>query len=203
MAGICLMYRQIRSGAAFAAALFVSAPAVAEPPDLSGIYWAAEYHAKMAIVGGGEPPLTDAGKAAYEANIAGLKDGSISDMARKLCVPDGLPRLLATPYPFEIVYGPPGQITMMHELNHQVRAIAMDRPMPSDKELAPFPYYNGHSVGRFEGDMLVIETAGFNEETFLDATGAPHTDELRTLERIRKTGPAELEDVITIHDPQY
>jgi hypothetical protein len=49
----------------------------------------------------------------------------------------------------------------------------------------------------------VIETAGYNEETFLDATGAPHTDELRTLERIRKTGPAELEDVITIHDPQY
>jgi hypothetical protein len=75
--------------------------------------------------------------------------------------------------------------------------------MPSDKELIPFPYYNGHSVGHFEGATLVIDSAGFNEKTFVDATGAPHTDEMRTTERIRKISPTQLEDVITIHDPQY
>jgi hypothetical protein len=132
-----------------------------------------------------------------------LKDASVTDNARKFCVPDGLPRVLATPYPFEIIQAPPGQVTMVHELNHQIRVIAMDKPMPSAHDLLVFPYYNGHSVGKFEGDTLVVESAGFNEKTYVDATGAPHTDEMRTVERIRKVSPTQLEDVITIHDPQY
>lgn len=181
----------------------LSASAHAETPDLSGTYWASEYHAKIQLSGGGELPLTAAGKTAYENNMAGLKDGSITDAARKFCVPDGLPRVLATPYPFEIIQAPPGQITIIHELNHQVRVIAMDKPMPSEKDLTTFPFYNGHSVGHFEGDTLVIETAGFNEKTFIDATGAPHTDEMRTVERIRRVGSTQLEDVITVHDPEY
>jgi hypothetical protein len=199
-------FRRAQSAAAFAglvALSFPGAPALGQAPDLSGIYWTTEYHAKIQPVGGDDLPFTAAGKAAYEANIAGLKDGSIADNARRLCVPDGLPRVLATPYPFQIIQAPPGQITMIHELNHQIRVIAMDKPLPGAKELMTFPFYNGHSVGRFEGETLVIETAGFNEKTFLDATGAPHTDELRTTERIRKASANELEDVITIHDPQY
>ena len=175
----------------------------ADVPDLSGTYWAAEYHAKIQPIGGGELPFTPEGKAAYEANIAGLKDGSLSDPARKYCTPDGLPRLLATPYPFEILQAPPGQVTMVHELNHEIRAIAMDKPLPSKEEMAPLPLYNGHSVGHYEGDTLVIQSAGFNGGTFLDATGAPHTDELVTLERIRRVRPTELEDVVTVHDSDY
>jgi hypothetical protein len=174
-----------------------------ETPDIPGTYWATEYRPKIQIVGDGDLPLTAAGKEAYEKNAAGLKDGSVVDNSRKYCVPDGLPRLLATPYPFEIIQAPPGQITIVHELNHQVRMIAIDEPMPNVKELMTLPYYNGHSVGHFEGDTLVIESAGFNEKTFVDATGAPHTDEMRTVERIRRISPTELEDVITVHDPMY
>jgi hypothetical protein len=185
------------------AAAWLAGPAFAQAPDISGTYWATEYHPKVQVVGGGELPLTPAGKAAYEKNVAGLKSGTTLDAARKYCVPDGLPRVLATPYPFDIIQAPPGQVTMVHELNHQVRVVALDKPMPSEDELIPFPYYNGHSVGHFEGDTLVVDSAGFNEKTFLDATGAPHTDELKTTERIRKISPTELEDVITIHDPQY
>jgi hypothetical protein len=48
-----------------------------------------------------------------------------------------------------------------------------------------------------------LDSAGFNEKTFIDATGAPHTDEMRTTERIRRISPTQLEDVITIHDPEY
>jgi hypothetical protein len=204
--------REFRGGARAGSALIallalqpVARPADAQGtvPDISGTYWATEYSAKIAPLGGGELPLTADGKAAYEVNIAGLKDGSIKDVARKYCVADGLPRLLASPYPFEILQAPPGQITMVHELNHQIRAITMDKPLPSSKEMAALPLYNGHSAGRFEGDVLVIQSAGFNGGTFLDATGAPHTDELKTTERVRKTGPTELEDVITIHDPDY
>jgi hypothetical protein len=183
--------------------LLVSASARAETPDMSGTYWATEYRGKIQLVGGGELPLTKAGKEAYEKNIAGLKDGSITDAARKYCVPDGLPRVLATPYPFEIIQAPPGQVTIIHELNHQIRVVALDKPMPEEKELTTFPFYNGHSVGHFEGDTLVVETAGFNEKTLIDATGAPHTDEMRTTERIRRIGPTQLEDVITVHDPEY
>jgi hypothetical protein len=193
-----------RAGSALAALLVVTAgSAYGQTPDISGTYWATEYHPKIQLVGGGDLPLTPAGKAAYEKNIAGLKDGSIPDNARKFCVPDGLPRVLATPHPFNVIQAPPGQITIVHELNHQIRVIAMDKPMPSEKELIPFPYYNGHSVGHFEGDVLVVESAGFNEKSFIDATGAPHTDELRTVERIRKISPTQIEDVITIHDPEY
>jgi hypothetical protein len=195
-----------RAGSALTAFFVISAlssAAQAQTPDISGTYWATEYHAKIQLVGGGELPLTPAGKKAYEANMAGLKDGSITDTARKFCVPDGLPRVLATPYPFEIIQAPPGQVTIIYELNHQVRVVAMDKVMPTVRELTTFPFYNGHSIGQFEGDTLVIQTAGFNEKTFIDATGAPHTDEMTTMERIRRTSPTELEDVITIHDPEY
>jgi len=197
-----------RAGSALAAVLALSvmtgsAYGAGAAPDISGTYWATQYNAKLQLVGGGDLPLTPEGKKAYDMNMAGLKDGSITDAARKFCVPDGLPRVLATPYPFEIIQAPPGQITMVHELNHQIRVIAMDKPLPTYQELVPFPFYNGHSVGHFEGDTLVIQTAGFNEKTFLDATGAPHTDMMVTTERVRKTGPNQLEDVITIHDPDY
>ena len=173
-------------------------------PDLSGVYWATEYHPKLVLVGGGDLPLNAEGKKAYDMNMAGLKDGSISDTARKICTPDGVPRVMATPYPFEIIQGaPPGQITMVHELNHQLRIITLDKPLPSYDELVPYPFYNGHSVGHWEGDTLVVQTAGFNEKTFLDAAGAPHDDMLITTDHIRKISPTQLEDVVTMHDPTY
>ena len=171
-------------------------------PKLAGVYWATRYHARIQVVGGGDLPLTPAGKAAYEKNIAGLRDGSIIDEARKFCLPDGIPRVLATPYPFQI-FQQSGQIAMVHELNHQVRIISLNKPVERTLEVIALPHYNGHSFGRFEGDTLVVETIGFNEKTFLDANGAPHTDELHTIERIRKSSPTELEILVTIRDPAY
>jgi hypothetical protein len=179
------------------------ADAPRDPRDLSGVYWATEYHAKIQVGGGGELPFTAAGKEAYAANVAGLADGSIVDRARKYCTPDGVPRSLATPYPFEIIQAPPGQVLIAYELNHMVRRIAMDTPLPPYEKLMVEPFHNGHSVGHFEAETLVVQTRGFNAETFLDATGAPHTEMLETTERIRRTSPAELEDVVTIHDPDY
>jgi hypothetical protein len=182
---------------------FAACAAAADPRDLSGVYWATEYHARIQPVGGGELPFTEAGREAYARNMAGLKDGSIEDRARKYCTPDGVPRALATPYPFEIIQSPPGQILIVYEMNHMIRRIAIDAALPPQEELLVEPFYNGHSVGRFEGDTLVVQTAGFKDETFLDATGAPHTDLLETTERIRRISPTELENVVTIHDPDY
>jgi hypothetical protein len=189
--------------AALLAATALSASAyAAEAPNISGTYWAVTYNAKVQPVGGGELPLTDAGKAQLAKNVAGLNDGSLVDNARKFCVPDGVPRVLSTPYPFEIIQAPPGQVTIIYELNHQIRTVALDKKQQSDDDLSIFPYYNGHSVGHFEGDTLVVETAGFKDKMFADGSGTPLSDDLHTVERIRKTSPTELEDVITIHDPQ-
>ncbi len=189
--------------AALAASIFSGSAFGQSVPDISGTYWGTRYNAKVEIVGGGDLPLTTKGKEAYEKNMKGLKDGSITDEARKFCTPDGPVRVLAGPYPFEIFQAPPGQVTILYELNHQIRVVALDKPRPKYEELVAYPYYNGHSYGRYEGNTLVVETAGFNEKTFLDATGAPHTDELVTTERIRKTSPTELEIVVTVHDPDY
>src|ERR1700688_3871176 len=61
-----------------------------EGPDISGVWWANIYSPKIALIGGGELPFTPAGKAAYEKNRAGLKNGSVEDPARTLCTPDGI-----------------------------------------------------------------------------------------------------------------
>ena len=190
-------------GAVLIAALGYSAAALAAAatPDLSGTYWATEYHARIQVVGGGDPPLNAAGKTAYQMNQAGLKDGSIPDPARSVCLPDGVPRILATPYPFELFQAPAGQVTFVHELNHQIRAIRLNGKLPSYEDSVLYPTYGGKSVAHYEGDTLVIESNSFNDQTFLDATGMPHSDKLVTTERVRKIGN-QLEDVVTIHDPE-
>ena len=183
------------------AAYSAACTAAGAAPDIAGTYWATSYSPKIQVVDGGDPPLNAAGQATYEMNQAGLRDGSIVDKARRVCVPDGLPRVLATPYPFEIFQVPVGQVTFVYEMNHQVRVIVMDKPLPALDRLLTAPWYNGHSVGRWDGDTLVVESAGFNETTFLDAGGLPHSAAMSTIERIRRLG-GRLEDIITIHDPE-
>jgi hypothetical protein len=189
-------------GALCALAAYLAACSLAgAASDISGTYWATSYSPKIQSLGGGDPPLNAAGKAAYAKKQAGLKDGTIVDKARRVCVPDGLPRVLATPYPFEIFQVPADRVTFLYEMNHQVRVIFMDKPLPPEETLIVDPKYNGHSIGHWEGDTLVVESAGFNDVTFLDATGLPHSDEMRTVERIRRIGN-QLEDIVTIHDPE-
>ena len=189
-------------GVAAALGVFSAAHAAgaAAGQEIAGVWWATAYSPKIELVGGGELPYTAAGKAAYDKNLAALKSGELTDAPRRFCVPDGIPRILATPYPFEVVQTP-GQTTLIYELNHAIRVVAMDKPLPKDEELIPYPYYDGHSAGHWDVDTLVIETAGFNDKTFLDATGAPHSDAMKTVERIRKVGNNQLEDVVTVHDP--
>ena len=186
-------------------ALAGSAPGqqAAGASDVSGVWWVTKYSPKIEITGGGDLPYNDKGQAEYRKNIAGLNDGSIMDEARRVCVPDGIPRILGNPYPFLIVPAR-GHIVMTYELNHVIRIIIMDQKQVSAEELEITPYYSGHSVGHWEGDTLVIETAGYNDLTFLDATGAPHSDQMTTVERIRKiTGGKQLEDIVTVTDPEY
>ena len=181
-----------------ASAASVAAPAA---QDISGIWWANSYQSQFKPEGGGALPFTPAGADTYRKNVASLKDGSVEDAARKFCVPDGVPRILATPYPFQL-FQSPGFVTIVYEQNHVFRTIPLDRPVPKDEELVAYPYYSGNSFGHWEGDTLVVVTKGFNEKTFIDASGVPHSDQLNVTERIRKLNGGEvLEDVATVEDP--
>jgi hypothetical protein len=132
--------------------------------------------------------------------MAGLKDGTMKDEARRICVPDGIPRILGNPYPFEIVQTQ-GQVTIMYELNHVIRALYLGTALPSAEDLEIFPRYIGYASPRWEGDTLVIESAGFHADTFIDATGVPHSEQLRTVERTRRVDQNTLETVVTVTDP--
>jgi hypothetical protein len=167
--------------------------------NISGVWWTQSYSSKIQIVGGGDLPYNEKGKSQYAGNVAALKDGMLKDEARRLCVPDGLPRILGNPYPFQLIQTP-GRVTFVYELNHVIRPIPLDKPQQSAEELEVAPHYSGHSVAHWSGDTLVIETAGFNEKTFLDATGAPHSDAMTTVEQVRKADDKTLEDVITVTD---
>lgn len=118
------------------------------------------------------------------------------------CLPPGGPRLMATPYPMEIVQLPEQRrILMVFEgAAHIWREIYMDgRPHPQGDGLNPT--YLGHSVGRWEGDTLVVDVVGFNEGTWIDYFGHPHTDKLHVIERISRPDKNTLRFEATIDDP--
>ena len=168
--------------------------------NISGVWWIQKYSAKIEIVGGGDLPFTPAGLTKYQANMEALRAGTLKDEARRVCVPDGVPRILGNPYPFQIVQTP-GQVTLLYELNHVIRPLQLDKPLPPAEDLEIFPWYSGHSAATWQGDTLVITSAGFNEKTFIDATGAPHSDQMRVTERVRKLNDRTLEIVAEVTDP--
>lgn len=92
----------------------------------------------------------------------------------------------------------PDRIIQFFEWGHQYRTIWMDgRKHPAD---AP-PRWMGYSVGRWEGDTLVVDTVGLEERTWLDMWAQPHTDQARVEERYRRTSPTVMEYSLTITDP--
>jgi hypothetical protein len=118
------------------------------------------------------------------------------------CLPPGGPRMWATPYPAEIIQLPDQKrIVMIFEgATHIWREVFMDgRPHPKGDELNPT--YLGHSVGRWEGDTLVVDTVGFNEATWLDYFGHPHTDQLHVVERYSRPSKQTLHFEALIEDP--
>jgi hypothetical protein len=118
------------------------------------------------------------------------------------CLPPGGPRLMATPYPMEIVQLPEQKrILMIFEgATHIWREIYLDgRPHPQGDELNPT--YLGHSVGHWDGDTLVVDVVGFNEQTWLDYYGHPHTDQLHVVERFSRPDKRTLRYEALVDDP--
>ena len=119
------------------------------------------------------------------------------------CVPPGGPRLMATPFPMEVIQLPEeDRIIMIYEGGtHIWREIYMDgRPHPSLDKIDGETYL-GHSVGHWEGDTLVIDSTGYNERTWLDQWGHPHTNQLHVIEKITRPNKSTLHYEATIDDP--
>jgi hypothetical protein len=147
------------------------------------------------------PPLTPWGKARFEAArpLVGPRavPGQENNPALR-CDPDGPPKLLNLPNPFEIVQIP-GRVLMFFELGHIWREIWTDgRPLPKE----PDPNYLGYSVGKWDGDTFVVETVGFNDKLWDDSYGNPRSDATHLTERYRRVNHDTLELQIIIDDPK-
>jgi hypothetical protein len=93
----------------------------------------------------------------------------------------------------------PGLIVMLFESYHSFRQIFTDgRPLPKTLD----PAWFGYSVGKWEGDTLVVNTAGINDKTWLDDGGHPHTDALHVTERFRRPDFGHMQVQLTIDDPK-
>ena len=192
-------------------------------PDLSGFWMISS-----APEASGRPPLVRGGDAG-----GGFKEGLpfqpwAADLQRKraaegglndpdgLCLPQGLLQYHTDPQPLKIVQTPT-QILIIYESNYGLRTIYMDgRSLPPLGEAQPF--WHGYSVGRWEGDTLVVESnnfrgvdpkeirgvepASFHGVGWLDHRGSPYTEAMKVTERIRRTNYGQLDIEFTVDDPK-
>jgi len=114
------------------------------------------------------------------------------------CLPMGIMQLDSHPFPRKIIQTPAELVIIYEGSGTTVREIFLDgRALPgNDAE----PWWNGYSVGRWEGDTLVVETTGFMDDGWLDVRGSPLTSEGKMIERFRRTSYGNLELTVTIDD---
>jgi hypothetical protein len=138
-------------------------------------------------------PLTPAGAELLRKNTS---PGSFNPPLN--CLPDGVPHGDLLPEPFKIIQLP-SMIVMLYEVETTFRQVFMDgRKIPVD----PSPTWQGYSVARWEGDTLVVDTAGFNDKSWLDARGTGHSEDMRVEERFHRRDFGHLDLTITVTDPR-
>jgi hypothetical protein len=141
----------------------------------------------------GEEPVRPDAAALTLRNLQNITDSPSSH-----CLPLGLPYRYFAPFPFKI-FQTPDALVIFYEINGAFRQIHTDgRKLPVD----PFPSWMGYSTGKWAGDTLVVDSAGFNDKTWLDASGHPHSEALRVQERFRRRDFGHMDMEITINDPQ-
>jgi hypothetical protein len=129
----------------------------------------------------------------YDTRIADLQ----KDDPEARCLPPGIPRLYQTPFPFQIFQLPDRVLFVFEGGAHFWRAVYTDgRTHLKD----PNPGFLGDSIGHWEGDTLVVDTIGFNDRTWLDQDGHPHTEALHTVERFTRPDQETLHYQVTIED---
>ena len=160
-------------------------------PDLSGVYGSA------GLPQGATPPPLKPGAEKFRIVRGGPNDvkGRTTLTTGNDCNPLGIPQTYITPYPFQIVHTPT-LIVIIYEYPMAVRFVPIDgRAQAVD----PDPSWMGTSVGRWDGDTLVIDAIGFNDKT--EVHGFMHTDALHVVERFRRLENGSLQYDVTVEDP--
>ena len=179
-------------------------------PDLSGIWMArAGFEANPPA---GRPPLASFGNAGismkgdlpFQPWAAALQKKRASEYSKDnpdgLCLPESLLQLHQDPQPLKVVQTP-AAIYIIYETNYGLRTIFMDgRSLPPQG--SPQPFWYGYSVGRWDGDTLVVETNNYRGDGWLDARGSPITEAATFTERFRRVNYGQLDIEFTLNDPK-
>ena len=163
----------------------------AQTPDFSGIYQGggAINDISEGLKKGESLPLRPEARKIVDARLS-AEDPEAS------CLPTGVPRI--APYPWRIVQTKTHIFFLFEGNIHSYRQIFMDgRKHPDDLD----PTWYGHSIGRFEGKTLVVDTIGYNDKTWFDFKGNTHTEKLHTIERYSFDKTGKLVNQVTIEDP--
>ncbi len=161
-------------------------------PDLMGT-WTPPLDGRHRRFSPEDAPMQPWALERFRANREGIRgqylQGQPYEDPFMYCMPSGTPRAYTAPLPFDIVQAP-GRVYMIFQTNPLVRYIYTDgRGHPEG-----FPVtFMGHSIGRWDGDTLVVDTISIDETSWLDTVGTPHSDVLRIEERIRRAARDRLE----------
>lgn len=181
-------------------------------PDFSGMW---EPHMPPSArkwggysITGDIPEMTPWGKEQYEKTKPSWGPRAVDDSTDPVnptdgqhvgCLPTGVPRIYVHPFPMKIVQIP-GVVYQLFEFNHFVREIYTNEGREHPKDLDPS--WMGNSVGWWEGNTLVIDSIGFNDKTWIDRAGLPHSDQLHVIERITRPTHNKLHLDVTVDDPK-
>jgi len=180
--------------------LSAPAPRAADgKPDLTGVWRASNASGKYVLRLGAdlpEIPLTPAGRELYNKRLAA--DGAGRPAER--CLPHGLPiDMMFRGSPIRIVQTPT-MVVMLLEIANHFRQIPMyQRQLIEDFQ----PTWYGYSTGSWDGDDLVVETTGFNDETWLDNRGLPHSDAMHLTERFKRINMGRMTLALTVNDTKF
>jgi hypothetical protein len=197
---------------ALAASIAPSFAKAQAPPDLNGVWVIADsfmdrQDGKSVAAPGrlgenhgvrphGSPVLKGEYAERLAAQAAAQAAGKPYDEPTARCLPQGVPRFWSGPYAFEILQTP-YEIHLSQEWNAQTRRIYLDgRGHPADLD----PSYNGHSIARWEGQTLVVDTVGLTTDSLVNGEGAPHSDALHITERMHLEPEGLLDVQVTSDD---
>jgi len=142
--------------------------------------------------GGTDIPLRPEPAALYKQRAENFGKGRPSER----CLPHGIPDAMLYGGPLKIVQNRRLTLILFEEFNHFRQVFIDGRSFPHD----PQPTWFGYSVGRWDGDTFVVDSMGFNDQTWMDDSGLPHSDALRTSERFRRRDFGHLDLRITFDD---
>ena len=181
-------------------------------PDLSGLWvantlaaWDVEDHLAAYGIPAGKGVVVEGDhKIPYQPWAIGKRTELLKDAAndpQAHCHLPGVPRSVYTPFPWQVIQKP-GLVVFLYEYPHGIRIVHTDgsRKHPEGRDI--LNTWMGDSVGRWEGDTLVVDVNGFNDQTWLDMSGNFHSDQLHVIERYKMIDAHNIEYEATMEDPK-